>query len=89
MVGVLESKQVGGLVYVVSVHEEVLALLYHERMDVSDGCTACRFVNHITKISGRIGKLVRAVSDRWHAKVQLLGIEIVLAKQVVEPFQYV
>ena len=52
MVGILKAQQSGGLVDIVPVHEEVLALLYDKGMDVTDGGAAGCPVNDITQITG-------------------------------------
>ena len=51
MVRIVESQEVSCLIDIMSVHQEVLALLYHERMDVAYGGSACRLVDDITKIT--------------------------------------
>lgn len=51
MVMIVKSQEVSCLIDIMSVHQEVLALLYHERMDVAYGGSACRLVYDITKIT--------------------------------------
>lgn len=61
MVREVKSKQAGSFIDVVSVHQEVLSLVYDKGMDVADGRASCSFVDDIPQISRRIGQVVCAV----------------------------
>ena len=51
MVRVFKPQKVRRFIDIISAHEQVLALLYHERMDVVYGGSAGRLVDDITKIT--------------------------------------
>lgn len=49
---VFETQEMGCFTYVVTVHQEILALLYHERMYIADSRAAGSFMDDIAQIAG-------------------------------------
>ena len=64
MVRELEAQEVGGFVDVVTIHQEVLTLIYHKGMDIADGGAAGGFVDDVAQVTGRIGQFACTVLDR-------------------------
>ena len=83
----LEAKEEGRFAHIVPVHQEILTLLRHEGVDVSDGSAAGGFVDHISQIARRIGQPVGAVLDGGHAEIHLPAVQIILPQQVVEALE--
>ena len=89
MVRVFEAQQVGGLVDIMAVHQEVLSLIYHKGMDIADGGAAGSFVDNISQVTGRIGQLSGAVLDGGNAEFQLFAVQIIFPQQIVEALEKV
>ena len=52
MVRVLKTQKVCGFVDIMTVHQEVLALLYHKGMDIADGRSAGGLVDDVAQVTG-------------------------------------
>ena len=89
MVREFETEHMRGFIDVVSVHQEILALLDHERMDVADGGAAGGLVDDIPQITGRIGQFFGAVPDGGDAQVQLPALQIIVPEQLMEALEQV
>ena len=51
MIGEFEAEEVGGFGDVVTVHQQALGLIDDVVVDVSDGRTACGFVDDVAKVT--------------------------------------
>ena len=52
VVRVLKTQKVCGFVDIMTVHQEVLALLYHKGMDIADGRSAGGLVDDVAQVTG-------------------------------------
>ena len=57
MVRKVKTQQAGGLIDVMTLHQQAFRLINNIIMDVADSRTACCLMNDIAEISGRIGQL--------------------------------
>lgn len=49
---IFETELVGCFRDTVAFHQEILALVDNETVDVAYGCAACGFVNHVSEVPG-------------------------------------
>ena len=52
MVGIVEAQQVRNFAYTQTFHQEILGLVNHEIVYITDGGSSCGMVNQITEVSG-------------------------------------
>ena len=52
MVGIVEAQQVRNFAYTQTFHQEILGLVNHEIVYLTDGSSSCVMVNQVTEVTG-------------------------------------
>ena len=87
MVRVIKSQKPGSFTDVVSVHQQVLALVDHIGVNVVDGGPARSLMNQIAEIARRIGQFRSTICHGGQPLLQLPAFQKIAFKQGVETLE--